>query len=230
MKRIYLMMVIAAGLLVPSAAFVGQAGADGPPTGTKQDPTSSCGGSSGSKPAGCENPMLPQSEGCQHGQAPVQNPHCTPAATSTPETPTSTPTVATPAAPEVAGETDTGGKKKGDVAGQKEQAAAAAAAAQPARPGQELAYTGDETMWLALLGAVLLIGGLVLRARAGDSVAEQQEPPAVAVAQPAAAVAQPGETGEERTFTGSEAVRVVLVGAVVLTAGLALLARGGDAS
>lgn len=156
MKRIYLMAVVAVGLLVPSAAFVAEAGADGPPTGTKQDPSSSCGGSSGSKPAGCDNAGLPQSEGCQHGQAPVQNPHCTP-------TTASTPTTATP--PAVAAEED-----EADAAGDKaKKGQPAGAAARPAAAGEDLAFTGTDPVWLALLGAAMLTAGLLLRARAEDA-------------------------------------------------------------
>jgi hypothetical protein len=156
MKRIYLMMVVAVGLLVPSAVFVGQAGADNP-HGPKGDPTSSCGGSSGGKPSGlCENAGLPQSNGCNASSSP-HNPHCTP--TTTP----STPTVSPPAVAAEEDEDNAAGEK-----GKKNQPAGAAA--RPgAAAGEELAFTGSETLWLALLGAAMLTAGLVFRARAGDS-------------------------------------------------------------
>src|SRR5688572_23934647 len=78
MKRIGL-AVVSAGLLVPSLAFVGNAGAANPhgtPPGLGGDPNASCGGSSGGKPENCNSANLPFSQGCQHGQAPNQNPHC----------------------------------------------------------------------------------------------------------------------------------------------------------
>lgn len=156
MKRIYLIMVVALGVLATSAVLVGQAGAANP-HGPKGDPTSSCGGSSGAKPSGlCDNAGLPQSEGCQHGQAPVQNPHCTPTTASTPTT---------PAPPAVAAEED-----EDNVAGEKaDKDQPAGAAARPGEAGEELAFTGAETVWLALLGAAMLTAGLVLRARAEDA-------------------------------------------------------------
>ncbi len=73
------------------------------PHGDKTDPNASCQHTptGQGKPSGeCNDQGLPQSEGCLHGQAPEQNPHCTPPpppceACTTSTTPTTTDTVPT---------------------------------------------------------------------------------------------------------------------------------------
>ena len=170
MKRIFLMLVVGVGLLVPSMLIVGQAGAanphGSPPGQGGADPNASCGGSSGAKPSSCNSENLPFSEGCQHGQAPVQNPHCQPEnVTTTPTTPTtpSTPTTAGAPAGGTAGETAAGGSQgAGQGAG---AGPGAAGAAQGGNAAGQLAFTGLDALWLALLGAGLLGSGLVLRTR-----------------------------------------------------------------
>jgi hypothetical protein len=147
MKRIFLMLLVAAGLLVPSLVFVGNAGAS--PSG---DPNASCGVENP-----CNSPGLTYSEGCQNGAAPSHNPHCV---TTTTPTPTPTPT-ATPAV------TPAGEKGARDKA-----AAETAQGGEPAQGGEaagELAFTGVDAGWLALLGAAMLASGLALRARSRSS-------------------------------------------------------------
>ena len=66
------------------------------PHGDKTDPNASCQHTptGQGKPSGeCNDQGLPQSEGCQHGQAPFQNPHCT--TTTVPTTTTTTPSTTT---------------------------------------------------------------------------------------------------------------------------------------
>jgi len=165
MKRIVLMVVVAAGLLVPSSVLVSTAGADNPhgtPPGQGGD--ASCGGSSGGKPSGqCNSPNLPFSEGCEHGQAPNQNPHCE----GTQETATTTtPVTSTPAATAPAGGA-AGAENKGAANGAANNKLAASAA--QGGSGGKLPFTGLETLWLSLLGAGMLASGLALRARSGSS-------------------------------------------------------------
>ena len=147
MKRIFLMLVVAAGLLVPSLALVGPAGATNPHS-PKGSSDSSCGGGSGGAP--CNNQNLPQSNGCNANSS-DSNPHCQPATTTVPTT--------TPAAPAPAqqGAANQGGS------GPNEGAAGAAQGGDAA--GEELPFTGIETLWLALLGAGMLASGLAFRAR-----------------------------------------------------------------
>ena len=147
MKRIFLMLVVAAGLLIPSLALVGSAGA------AKPTEDSSCGGGSGGAP--CNNPNLPNSSGCNVNSSP-SNPHCQPAATTTP---TTTPAGAAPAQQ---GAGNQGGS------GANEGAAGAAQGGDAA--GEELPFTGIETLLLALLGAGMLASGLALRARSESSL------------------------------------------------------------
>jgi hypothetical protein len=172
MKRIVLMAVVSAGLLVPGLALVSNAGAANPhgdsPGQGGADPDASCGGSSGAKPPSCHSENLPFSEGCEHGQAPVQNPHCNPGdnVTTTPTTPTtpSTPTSGAPAGG-TAGETGAGGSQGASQG----EGPGAAGAAQGGNAAGQLAFTGLDALWLALLGAGLLGSGLALRARYGSS-------------------------------------------------------------
>jgi hypothetical protein len=177
--KIRLAATLIVALLVPSLMLVSGAGAANPhpgtPPGQGGDPSASCGGSSGSKPGSCLSPDLPYSDGCLHGQAPVQNPHCQPATTppTTPTTPTSPTTPTTGVAPTtpapqsgVAGAT--AGSKKNGSSGNSGNVGAATAA-NPANPNQQLAFTGLNAVWLALMGAGLLGSGLVLRARSGSS-------------------------------------------------------------
>jgi hypothetical protein len=176
MKRILLTLAVASALLIPAAVLAAGAGAANP-HGDKSDPSASCGGSSGGKPTGnCDDQNLPQSEGCLHGQAPVQNPHCqgttpetpvTPAGPNTPASGIAPVSSSTPPAPNtsVAGAEAAGTKGAADPG-------AAAAAQQGQAPG-ELPFTGLETLWLVLIGAGMLGGGLVLRGMrtsASDSV------------------------------------------------------------
>jgi len=162
MKRIILMVVVGAGMLVPSAALVGEAGAANP-HGPKGDPTASCGSSGGGKPSGlCQDQPLPQSQGCQHGQAPVQNPHCQQPSSSVTTTPTTTPTAGSAPAEQsrrVAGQTRS--EDENQPAGAAAQAGSAA--------GGKLAFTGSETLWMSLLGAAMLASGLALRVRSRNS-------------------------------------------------------------
>jgi hypothetical protein len=170
MKRIVLMAVVSAGLMVPGLALVSNAGAANPhgtPPGQGGDPNASCGGSSGGKPDNCNSANLPFSEGCQHGQAPAQNPHCQQQGTTTTNPPNnpSTPSGSNPAA---------AGQQAGGVAGAQAQGGAnaenqPAASAAQGGAGGKLAFTGLETLWLALLGAGMLASGLALRARSGSS-------------------------------------------------------------
>jgi hypothetical protein len=161
MKRIFLMLIVAVGLLVPTMLIVGQAGAANP-HGDPNDPSGSCGPASKQ----CDNAGLNQSEGCEHGQAPVNNPHCVTGdnVTTTPTTPT-TPTTLPASQPAggTAGETAAGGSQGAS------QGAGAAGAAQGGNAAGQLAFTGLDALWLALLGAGLLGSGLVLRARYGSS-------------------------------------------------------------
>jgi hypothetical protein len=180
MKRVVL-AAISAGLLVPSVALVGNAGAANPhgtPPGQGGDPNASCGGSSGGKPDNCNSANLPFSEGCQNGQAPNQNPHCEGTTTNTPpggspggnnpggnpggNNPGLNPTAANPGA----------GGPAGDVAGAVEQGGAEnklAADAARGGAGGKLPFTGLETLWLLLLGAGMIASGLAVRARSGSS-------------------------------------------------------------
>jgi hypothetical protein len=168
MKRIVLMVVVAAGLLVPSSVLVSSAGAkDQHPDGNSPgqggapsgDTSATCGGSSGGKPTGnCSSKGLPFSDGCQHGQAPNQNPHCE----GTQETATTTsPVTSTPAATAPAG-----GAAGAENKGANNKLAASAA---QGGSGGKLPFTGLETLWLSLLGAGMLASGLALRARSGSS-------------------------------------------------------------
>jgi hypothetical protein len=154
MKRIVLMTVVAAGMLVPSAVLVSSAGA------TKQPGASSPG--QGGQPSGdtnascsgrpCNSENLPYSNGC-NSSSESHNPHCTQPAE--PTTPTaSAPATATPVTG-VAGTKNQGGPN-----------AANAKAAQAAQGGGgNLPFTGLDAVWLALLGAGLLASGLALWAR-----------------------------------------------------------------
>jgi hypothetical protein len=151
MKRICLMITVAAGLLIPLAAFAGHAGAANP-HGSKGDPSSSCQGSGGSNGGGgCDNSQLPQSNGCNVHSSP-SNPHCTPAQTVTP---TTTPTTAvTPAS----GQQGLQGQQQGGG----NNAAGGNAGVAAAAPGQ-LPFTGIDAKLLALMGGLLLTAGLGLR-------------------------------------------------------------------
>jgi hypothetical protein len=169
MKRILLMLGIGGALLVPSAVLLAggaqAANPHGTPPGQGGDPNASCGGSSGGKPSDCNSQDLPFSEGCQHGQAPVQNPHCQPATTTT-ETTTTTPTQTTaPAASTpasgVAGATESGNTKGATNSGN----VGAATSAQSASPVKQLAFTGLNAAWLVIVGTALLGTGLILRGR-----------------------------------------------------------------
>jgi hypothetical protein len=171
MKRIVLMAVVSAGVLVPSLALVSNAGAANPhgtPPGHGGDPNASCGGSSGGKPDNCNSQDLPFSEGCQHGQAPNQNPHCEGQAVTTPpgDKPGITPSPSAPAAGAPAGGV-AGAEAEGQGGPSAENKLAAEAAQGGA--GGKLPFTGLETLWLALLGAGMLASGLALRARSGSS-------------------------------------------------------------
>jgi hypothetical protein len=176
MKRILLMAVVSAGLLVPSLALVSNAGAHpGHHTGTPPgqggapsgDTNASCGGGSGGKPDNCNSQNLPFSDGCQHGEAPNQNPHCQGPAPAG-DKPGTTPSPSAPAAGApaggVAGAEGQGGAQGGPDAENKLAAKAAQGAA-----GGELPFTGLETLWLTLLGAGMLASGLALRARSRSS-------------------------------------------------------------
>jgi hypothetical protein len=167
MKRIALMAVVSATLVVPSLALVGTAGAANPHNfgegqnspGQGGDPNASC----SDRP--CNSPNLDFSEGCQNGQAPTHNPHCQPqeGTTTTPTSPSTTPSASTPAgqAGGVAG-----AKAKG---GENAENQVAAGAAQGGNAAGQLAFTGLDALWLALLGAGMLASGLALRARSGSS-------------------------------------------------------------
>jgi hypothetical protein len=158
MKRIVLMAVVAAGLLVPSTAFVSNAGADNPhgtPPG-QGDTNASCGGSSGAKPDSCNSANLPFSEGCaDHGQGQnqTQNPHCQQTTT------TSTPSASIPAPTAAPGAGAAGAENQGAANPANAKAAGAA------QGGGNLPFTGLDAVWLALLGAGLLASGLALWAR-----------------------------------------------------------------
>jgi hypothetical protein len=170
MKRIVLMAVASAGLLVPSLALVSNAGAANPhgtPPGHGGDPNASCGGSSGGKPDHCNSENLPFSEGCQHGQAPAQNPHCQDQGTTTtnpPKNPGTNPSASNPGSADQAGGV-AGAEGQGGANAENKLAAKAAQGA----AGGKLPFTGLETLWLALLGAGMLASGLALRARSGSS-------------------------------------------------------------
>jgi hypothetical protein len=173
MKRSLLTLSVCGSLLAMSALLLaGSAGAVNP-HGPKSDPSASCGGGSGGKPSGqCDDPNLPQSEGCEHGQAPVQNPHCqsvttgvTPTTPTTPSTPSAgAPPTSTPVEG-VAG-AEQAGKPAGAVAGEHASGTAgAAAAADPSDTIDQLPFTGVETLWLLVIGAGMLGMGFMLRGR-----------------------------------------------------------------
>lgn len=158
MKRIFLMLIVAVGLLVPGMLIVGQAGAANP-HGNPNDPSGSCGPASKQ----CDNAGLNQSEGCEHAGA-AHNPHCTQAGTTTtPSTPTTPTTPTTTPSSQPAGGT-AGVKAAGGSQGASQ---GAAGAAQGGNAAGQLAFTGLDELWLALLGAGLLGSGLVLRTRFG---------------------------------------------------------------
>jgi hypothetical protein len=169
MKRIVLMAVVSAGLMVPGLALVGNAGAS-PPGNPSGDSNASCGvsGPGGGKPDDqCNSANLPFSQGCQNGQAPAQNPHCQQQGTPTtnpPNNPGTTPTGSNPAASGQAGGV-AGAEGQGGANAENKLAASAAQGA----AGGKLPFTGLETLWLALLGAGMLASGLVLRTRSGSS-------------------------------------------------------------
>jgi hypothetical protein len=158
-KRIVLMLTVAGALLVPTALFVGSAGAANP-HGDPSDPNGSCGPAS----SNCNNGGLNQSNGCNANSSP-SNPHCvtaeTPPATSTP--PASTPAVLPPAAttpPQQGVAGATAGKKSAGDSGN-----VGAAEAVNGAPPQQLAFTGLNAVWLAFMGAGLLGAGLAVRRR-----------------------------------------------------------------
>ena len=162
MKRITLTLAVAGALLVPALLLTGSAGAANP-HGPKGDPNASCGGGNGGPP--CSDPGLPQSEGCLHGQAPVQNPHCQPAPGATGITPAAPTPVSTPApAPATSGPKPAQGVA-GAEAGKQASGNRGTAAAVGGKQIQELPFTGLSAVWLALIGAGMLALGLVLRAR-----------------------------------------------------------------
>jgi hypothetical protein len=178
--KIRLAAILIAAFVVPSFVLVSGAGADNPhpgtPPGQGGDPNASCGGGSGGKPANCNSPNLTYSDGCLHGQAPNQNPHCEGTTGTEPETPGTNPGTTTSgntpsgaAEGGVAGTTAQGGANPANAANAKNQPAG-----QTARGGAggKLAFTGLETLWLALLGGAMLATGLVLRARTGSSRSE----------------------------------------------------------
>jgi hypothetical protein len=177
--KIRLAATLIAALLVPAFVIVSGAGADNPhgvPPGQGGDPNASCGGTSGGKPPNCNSPNLPFSEGCQHGQAPVQNPHCepsngTPPGTTTTPSGSSTPASPAPAAGAQAPQSGVAGAVEQGGAGANQGDAQNKLAAQAAREGAggKLPFTGLETLWLALFGAAMLGTGLALRARSGSS-------------------------------------------------------------
>jgi hypothetical protein len=160
MKRIVLMTAVSAGLLVPSAAFVSNAGAENPHNGTPPgqggDANAGCDeGSPGGKPSGdCQSANLPFSNGCNSSSSP-HNPHCE----GTQGTPTTSPSVSAPTAPAPAGGA-AGAEKQGAANPANQKAARAAQGG-----GGNLPFTGLDAMWLALLGAGLLVSGLALWAR-----------------------------------------------------------------
>jgi hypothetical protein len=157
-KRILLMLSVAGALLVPTALFVGSAGAANP-HGDPSDPNGSCGPAS----ANCNNGGLNQSNGCNANSSP-SNPHCvtagTPPATSTPPASTPAPAAAAPVTPTQGVAGATAGKKSAGDSGN----VGAAEAVNAAAPKQ-LAFTGLNAVWLALMGAGLLGAGLAIRAR-----------------------------------------------------------------
>ena len=163
MKRILLMLAVSASLLATSGLLLAGSAAAANPHGDKSDPSASCGGNGGGKPVGqCDDQGLPQSEGCEHGQAPVQNPHCQTTETGvTPTTPT-TPSTGNPTTTPVqgvAGE-QAGKQQAAGVAG--EHAAGTAGAATAA---DQLPFTGLESLWLLVIGAGMIGSGLMLRGR-----------------------------------------------------------------
>jgi hypothetical protein len=167
MKRLTLTLAVAGALLVPALLLTGSASAANP-HGDKGDPSASC-GNNGNGNGACDNPGLPQSEGCLHGQAPVQNPHCQPAPSSggsgglVPAVPASNPNPGNSGggnnpARGVAG-AEAGGQASGDPG------ATGTAAAVGGKSIEQLPFTGLETLWLALVGAGMLALGLVLWVR-----------------------------------------------------------------
>jgi hypothetical protein len=140
MKRISMMFIVALGLLIPSAAFVGTAQA-GNPHGVKGDPNGSC---STNRP--CDNTNLPQSKGCNDSSS-AHNPHCG-TATTTPTTTATAPAPGTPVS-----------TQKPNVKSQNAGGGNAGTAA------AELPFTGVNAAVLALLGALLVGTGLGLRRR-----------------------------------------------------------------
>jgi hypothetical protein len=165
MKRITLTLAVAGALLVPAALLTGSAGAANP-HGDKGDPSASCG--NGNRP--CDDPNLPQSEGCLHGQAPVQNPHCQPGTSGiVPSTPVSNPPTGTSPSPGQSAPANKPGQGvAGAEAGKQAGNPGTAAAVNSAKTIDELPFTGLETLWLALIGGGMLTLGLVLRVRSSS--------------------------------------------------------------
>jgi hypothetical protein len=138
MKRNFLMITVALGLLIPLAAFAaGNAGAANP-HGSKGDPNASCGAG-----VTCADAGLPQSNGCNDSSS-AHNPHCVTTTTTTTTTPTTPVTTAV--------QNQVSGNKK--AAGGNAGVAAAAS---------ELPFTGIDATLLALMGGLLLTAGLGLR-------------------------------------------------------------------
>lgn len=159
-KRILLLAAVVLALLIPSAALVGQAGAANP-HGPPGDPNGSCGGSNGKKPSDCNNPGLPQSDGCQHGQAPNKNPHCQPGTTpTTPTTPTNPSNGVGGGQNQSQGSNETPGGGGGSSSQQGINSAPTEVG-----PTSTLPYTGVDGRPLALMGLMLIGAGFMLRRR-----------------------------------------------------------------
>jgi LPXTG-motif cell wall-anchored protein len=163
MKRITLTLAVAGALVVPAMLLTGSAGAANP-HGDKGDPSASCGHGN---QAPCDDSQLPQSDGCLHGQAPAQNPHCQPGTSGI--TP-STPVASNPPAGTSPTQSAPANKPAQGVAGAQagKQAGNPAAAVNSASTIEELPFTGLETLWLALIGGGMLALGLVLRRRSSS--------------------------------------------------------------
>ena len=182
MKRITLTLAVAGAVVVPMALLTGSAWAANP-HGDKSDPNAGCNGQG--QGAACSNPGLPQSQGCLNGQAPVQNPHCQPgASTIAPVTPVSNPGTGNSPGSGGGGGNGPADKPARGVAGAKAGGQApgdpGTAAAVSGKTIDQLPFTGLETLWLALVGAGMLTLGLVLWVRTSPrkESASDTEPPA----------------------------------------------------
>lgn len=181
MKRILLTLAAAGALLVGSAALLAGGAGAANPHGDKSDPNAGCNSQGQGNPGGnCSDPGLPQSQGCQNGQAPVQNPHCQTTVSGITPAPSTPPTSSPANNPGQQAGQGQAGKNAQGVAGQEQAGGqagnAGTAAVSNGQQIEQLPFTGLEDLWLALVGAGMLALGLVLRVRTSPSPEEAVVP------------------------------------------------------